>query len=82
MASALRRRESRGGHYCVDFPEAQDAYAHATIISSPVKRRPADLAKPSGRGGAAPFGTVLGAKAKPTSPRESLLLTRSNPTEE
>ena len=22
MSSALQRRESRGGHYCLDFPEA------------------------------------------------------------
>lgn len=30
MSSALQRRESRGGHYCTDYPEAVPQECHAT----------------------------------------------------
>eukprot|EP00887_Chlorella_sp_A99_P002689 scaffold6.g2689.t1 len=86
MSSALQRRESRGGHYCVDYPDLQDALAHATVINSPVKRR-LDLGKLSA---AAPFVGVAGGPKKgakgvggakgadrATAPQRDLLLTRS-----
>lgn len=44
MASALQRKESRGLHYCKDFPFVADDQCHPTVIKSSVKRR-ADLSK-------------------------------------
>lgn len=39
MASALQRKESRGLHYCVDFPFAAQDQCHPTVIKSSMKRR-------------------------------------------
>ncbi|KAL3135610.1 hypothetical protein ABBQ38_006091 [Trebouxia sp. C0009 RCD-2024] len=39
MASALQRKESRGLHYCVDFPFVAQDQCHPTVIKSSVKRR-------------------------------------------
>ncbi|KAK9814166.1 hypothetical protein WJX72_001545 [[Myrmecia] bisecta] len=44
MASALQRKESRGLHYCVDYPHALDNERHATVISTSLRRRH-DLAR-------------------------------------
>ena len=79
MSSALQRRESRGGHYCSDYPEAVPQECVATVINTPVKRR-LDLGKIS-IGGAVLFGASGG----PSSPKRGagarsgdLLTTRSN----
>lgn len=40
LSSALQRRESRGGHYCEDFPEAVPHHqARATVINTSLRRR-------------------------------------------
>ena len=39
MASALQRKESRGLHYCVDFPFVAQDQCHPTVIKSSVRRR-------------------------------------------
>lgn len=39
LSSALQRKESRGGHYRVDFPKPLPQEAHATVISTSAKRR-------------------------------------------
>lgn len=39
LSSALQRRESRGGHFRVDFPKAAPQEARATIISTSIKRK-------------------------------------------
>lgn len=44
MASALQRKESRGLHYCVDFPFVAQNQCHPTVIKSSVRRR-SDLSK-------------------------------------
>ena len=44
LSSALQRRESRGGHYCEDFPAEVPTAARATVISTNIKRR-VDLKK-------------------------------------
>ena len=38
-ASALQRKESRGLHYCVDFPFASQQHCHPTVIKSSVRSR-------------------------------------------
>lgn len=51
LRSALKRRESRGGHYCIDFPDTSDAYGRPTVIATPTqpsKRRVSDLSAPLG----------------------------------
>ena len=73
LSSALQRRESRGGHYCEDFPEAVPAAARATVIETSIKRR-LDLgsikkkksASAGGSGQMKQFGN-----AAPGSPRRS-----------
>ncbi len=44
MASALQRKESRGLHYCVDFPFVAQDQCHPTVIKSSMRRR-SDLSK-------------------------------------
>ena len=46
MSSALQRKESRGGHYCLDYPEAVPQECHATVIS----RRQKSAGKAPGQG--------------------------------
>jgi len=51
LASALRRRESRGGHYVVEHPLPMPDCLHATIVSHPLARKPGLKAKaPRGPG--------------------------------
>jgi L-aspartate oxidase len=44
LSSALQRRESRGGHFCEDYPEPVPTAARATVINTSMKRR-LDLGK-------------------------------------
>lgn len=44
MASALQRKESRGLHYCADFPFIAQNQCHPTVIKSSIKRS-GDLSK-------------------------------------
>ncbi|KAI3436422.1 hypothetical protein D9Q98_005839 [Chlorella vulgaris] len=86
MSSALQRRESRGGHYCQDYPETVPQECRATVINTPVKRR-LDLAKAATTVGSLPSATKLfgGSTVAPGSPKRSgggmrerdLLTTRS-----
>jgi L-aspartate oxidase len=83
VSSALQRRESRGGHFCDDFPEAVPRERHATVISTSIRRR-LDLSK-LGAGGAPAFAGL----ALPGSPKRGagrgareLSLTRSSPMAE
>jgi len=39
MASAVQRKESRGLHYCVDFPFVAQDQCHPTVIKSSMRRR-------------------------------------------
>lgn len=39
MASALQRKESRGLHYCADFPFVAQDQCHPTVIKSSLRRR-------------------------------------------
>lgn len=39
LSSALQRRESRGGHFCEDYPTEVPTAARATVISTNIKRR-------------------------------------------
>lgn len=39
MASALQRKESRGLHYCTDFPFVAQDECHPTVIKSSMRRR-------------------------------------------
>lgn len=72
MSSALQRRESRGGHYCVDFPEALPlGLAASTVVSKASMRKRLDVARP-GAAAAQPFGSAKRALR----PRE-LAVTRS-----
>jgi L-aspartate oxidase len=75
MSSALQRRESRGGHYCADYPEAVPQECVATVINTPVKRR-LDLAKVS-TGGAVLFGGPSSPKRGAGARSGDLLTTRS-----
>ena len=43
LTSALQRKESRGGHFCLDYPEAVPQEARATVISTSLSRRRLDL---------------------------------------
>ena len=45
LASALRRRESRGGHYVLDHPLPMPDCLHATIVSHPLARKAVLVAK-------------------------------------
>ena len=45
MASALQRKESRGLHYCKDFPFASQEQCHPTVIKKSSMRRRNDLSK-------------------------------------
>ncbi len=67
LSSALQRRESRGGHFCEDYPEPVPTAARATVINTSMKRR-LDLGKIKAAkqaGGSQTFGGV----AAPGSPR-------------
>ena len=39
MASALQRKESRGLHYCTDYPFVAQDQCHPTVIQSSLRRR-------------------------------------------
>ena len=39
MSSAIQRRESRGLHFCTDFPVSAAEEAHETIIRTSFRRR-------------------------------------------
>ena len=39
MASALQRKESRGLHYCTDFPFVAQDQCHPTVIKSSMRQR-------------------------------------------
>ena len=76
LSSGLQRRESRGGHYCADFPEPVPAAARATVINTSMKRR-LDLGKikaakqlnKSGGGVGKQKVVTFGGAAVPDSPR-------------
>ncbi|PSC69033.1 L-aspartate oxidase [Micractinium conductrix] len=73
LSSALQRRESRGGHYCVDFPEAVPQECRATVISTPPKARLGlDLSKPLVTGVLLESKPFAGAAA-PSSPKRDWL---------
>lgn len=44
LSSALQRKESRGGHYCVEFPAELEEQRREVVIAQSLKTR-ADLAK-------------------------------------
>ena len=54
LASALRRRESRGGHYVLDHPLPVPDCLHATIVSHPLARKAALVSKSPRDAGLAP----------------------------
>ncbi|GAB4820924.1 hypothetical protein N2152v2_007970 [Parachlorella kessleri] len=56
MSSALQRKESRGGHYCLDYPEAVPQECHATVISR--RKKSAGKAPGQGQGSAGSRGRV------------------------
>ena len=54
LASALRRRESRGGHYVLEHPLPVPDCLHATIVSHPLARKAALVSKSPHSAGHAP----------------------------
>ncbi|KAL4441044.1 hypothetical protein ABPG77_010475 [Micractinium sp. CCAP 211/92] len=91
MSSALQRRESRGLHSCVEYPEAVPQQAVPTVISTPAKKRlKLDMSKAtiSSVASAAKLFSGGSAAAAPSSPkrgaagRDLLTTTRSFAEEE
>ena len=82
MASALQRKESRGLHYCADFPFVAQDQCHPTVIKSSIKRR-GDLNKlkmPASKMLVQPrpgFGSKMSGAAKDKSGRKSRELSRT-----
>ena len=82
MASALQRKESRGLHYCADFPFVAQDQCHPTVIKSSIKRRN-DLSKlkmPARKMLVQPkagFGAKISAKDKSGRKSRELSRTRS-----
>ncbi|KAL4457388.1 hypothetical protein ABPG75_012253 [Micractinium tetrahymenae] len=91
MSSALQRRESRGGHFCIEHPEAVPQAAVPTVISTPAKKRLGlDLSKATASSVASAAKLFSGGSAAtaPSSPkrgaagRDLLTTTRSFAEEE
>lgn len=68
LSSALQRRESRGGHFCLDFPEATPEEARSTVIRTSLGRR-LDLGKITA--GKAKNVQLFGGMGVPGSPRRA-----------
>lgn len=81
LSSALQRRESRGGHFCEDYPDPVPTAARATVINTSLKRR-LDLGKIKAAkqaGGSQTFGGAApgSPRRKPAGKRELSISPRS-----
>lgn len=48
VSSALQRKESRGGHYCIDYPAESEEQRREVVIAQSLRRR-TDLARVAGQ---------------------------------